>query len=96
LVVLDGSSTRRVTRSRLPGRTQRLEECHDGGCFRRTQILAVRGHISSTLDNLTNELIRSSPHGYIIEGRSPLPADLIQRMTIAALLTLKYERTLPL
>jgi hypothetical protein len=40
---------------------QCLQESYQRRRFRRTQILSVGGHVASTLDHLTNELILVEP-----------------------------------
>jgi hypothetical protein len=43
---------------------QRLQECDQRRRFRRTQILAIRGHIAASLDHLANELVLSEAQGH--------------------------------
>jgi hypothetical protein len=57
---------------------QRLKECDKSCCFRRAQILAIRGHVATTLDDLTNQLILSQPHGNGVECRAALSALIVQ------------------
>src|SRR5580704_812922 len=93
---LHGDGMGSISGSRLASGTQRLQERHQSRRFGGTQILAVSRHVPSTLNHLANQLIWSSPHGYIVEGRSTLPAKLVKGVTVVALLALKHERTLPL
>jgi hypothetical protein len=68
---------------------QRLKKCDKSCCLRRAQILAVRGHVAATLDDLANQLILSQPHGNGIECRSALSTLIIERVAVVALLHLE-------
>src|SRR3981189_1637519 len=77
-------------------RMQCFKERHQSSCFRRTEVLPVRRHISSTLDHLANELIFSKSESNSVECRPALTSFIIQRMTVVALLGLENERTMAL
>src|SRR5580700_10136290 len=85
-----------ISRSRLTGGTQCLQECNESRSFCRAQILPVSGHVSSPLNHLPDELVRCSPYSHIVQGRPPLSANVSKGVAVAALLVLKDEGTLPL
>src|SRR5258708_4476141 len=72
------------------------EERHQGSRLCRTQILAVRRHIATTLDDLADELVLRKSYRDYIERRPALPSTALQGVTVVALLGLKHERPLPL
>ena len=80
----------------LARRMQGLKKSDKCGRFRRTQILPVRRHVAASLDYLADELVLGEPHGNAVERRTPLTAELPERMAIAALFGLKDESSLPL
>jgi hypothetical protein len=45
---------------------------------------------------LADELVLCSPYSHIVQGRPPLSANVSKGVTVAALLALKDEGTLPL
>src|SRR6266699_5250717 len=75
---------------------QSLEKCYECSGLRRTQILSVRRHVSAALNYLANELVLREPHGDTVESGTSLPAHVSKGMTVAALLDLQHQRTLPL
>jgi hypothetical protein len=75
---------------------QRLEERDQSGGFRRTQILPVGRHVAATLNHLPNELIMRQEDRYAVESGATLPALVVKRVAVVALLHLEYESTLPL
>src|SRR5215510_10144044 len=75
---------------------QGFQKCYQRRGLGRAQILAVSGHVAAALDYLADELVLREPHGDTVQRRTSLPAALRQGMTVAALLRLEDERTLPL
>ena len=90
------SRARRIPRRPFARRMQRLQECHQRGGLRRTEIVAVRRHVAPTLQHLPNQLILRQPRGHTIQGRSALAPQSAKRVTVAALLGLEHDRALPL
>src|SRR5712692_3936983 len=92
----------RVLGSRLIRRPQGFHEGNQLRHLRGPQILAVRRHVSATLDNLPNELIARKARGHRIQCGAAHPTLAIERVTISALLALdenrasKFERGPPL
>ena len=80
----------------LSSRVQSLQKCDERCRLRRVQVLSVRRHVSAALNHLANELIFGETNGHTIESRTPLPADVAERMAVAALLDLENECTLSL
>src|SRR5438132_14277390 len=72
------------------------EERHQGSRLCRTQILAVRGHIATTLDDLADELVLRQSYRDDIERGPALPSPALQGVTVVALLGLKDEGALAL
>src|ERR1700683_569498 len=95
-VRFERDSTRGVACRRLSCRMQRLKERDQSRRLRGAQILAVRGHVATTLDHLTNQLILRQPDSYGVERWSALSALIVERMAVVTLLHLKNKRTLPL
>src|SRR6185436_7571407 len=58
----------------LSGRVQGFEKCHQRGCLRRTQVLAVGRHVASSLNHLPDELILCEAHRDAVQVRAPLPS----------------------
>src|SRR5215469_2028298 len=85
-----------VARGSLAGRMQGFEKCHQGCCFRWAQVVPIRRHVAASLNHLANQLVLGEPNSHAVQSRPPLPARFAQRMTVAALLELKNESTLPL
>src|ERR1700691_5206132 len=75
---------------------QRLKKRDQRRGFRRTQILAVRGHIAAALDHLPNQLILRQTSGHGIQSRSALSALIVERVGVVALLELENESALSL
>src|SRR5215472_12623494 len=75
---------------------QGFEKGHQRRGLRRAQILAISRHVAASLDHLANELVLREPHRNTVQRRTPLPTLVCQGMAIAALLDLKYKRSLPL
>src|ERR1700756_1014368 len=75
---------------------QRFKECHQCGCLRRAQVLSVGRHVSPALDHLANELVLGQPDGNTVESGTPLSTLVAQRTTVATLLDLENQRSLPL
>src|ERR1700691_398878 len=75
---------------------QGRKESYERGSLCRTQVVAISRHVAAALNYLPNELVLRQPHGNAIQGRSPLSARASERVAVAALLDLKYERTLAL
>src|SRR5262249_37264650 len=80
----------------LPGWMQRLKKFDQRGRLRRTQVLPISRHISSVLNDLTNQLIRRETDSNSVERRSALAAIAAQGMAVVTLLGLKDERALVL
>src|ERR1700722_6534683 len=78
-----------VASGRLTGGMQRTEKGDQRGGFRGTEIFSVRGHISSTLNYLTDELVLSETHGDRIEGGTALSAKAIESVAIVTLFGLE-------
>src|SRR5262245_32011244 len=64
---------------------ERLEKRDKRRGFRRTQVLAVRGHVAAPLNDLANELVLREPGGDAIETRAALAAGLAKGVAVAAL-----------
>ena len=90
------SGTGSVTRWRLTGRVQRLEERDEGGRLRGTQVFSIGRHVAAALNYLADELIRRELYSNTIQLRSALPSRAAQRVAVVTLLSLKDERPLPL
>jgi hypothetical protein len=73
-----------------------LQEGDQSRCLRRTQVLAIRGHVAAALYDLANELIFSEPGRNGVQSWSPLASSVPERVAVPALLGLKNERTLTL
>jgi hypothetical protein len=55
---------------------KRREEGYQRRRFCRTQILAIRRHVSSALNYLSNQLVGGEPRRHAIERRSSLTSAL--------------------
>ena len=75
---------------------QRLKKSHQGRGLRGIQIFSVGGHVSAALEHLAHQLIASQTNSDGIERRSPLSTGSAERVTIVALLLLKYQSALNL
>jgi len=75
---------------------QGLEESYERCRLRRTQVVPISRHVAAALNNLSNELVLRQAHCNAIQGWPPLSASVAKRVAVAALLDLKYKRTLPL
>src|SRR5580698_9841143 len=73
---------------------QGLKESYERGGLCRTQVIAISRHVAAALNYLPNELVLRQPHGNAIQGRSPLSTRVSERVAVATLFNLKYERTL--
>jgi len=69
---------------------KRLEDA-TSGLSPRAEVLPVRRHVATTLDDLPDQLILRQPHGDSVERRAALPTRLVERMTVPALLRLEDE-----
>jgi hypothetical protein len=87
---------RRITRGSLSCGMQSLEKGDERRSLWRTQVLSVRRHVAASLDHLAYELVLRQPHGYGIQGRTSLAAEVPKGMAVAALFGLKDERSLAL
>src|SRR5690348_14342986 len=96
LFVTEDDVTGGVTCWSLSSGMQSFEKGDQCSGFRWTQILSIGGHVSASLDHLSNQLILREPYGNTVERRTSLSAEFTERMAIAALLHLKDERALPL
>jgi len=85
-----------VARWSLSRRVERVKERHHGGCLRRAQILPEGGHVASTLDDLSHELIAGEAKRHTVEGRPALASLAVERMAVAALLLLEHDGAPPL
>src|SRR5437016_1400145 len=92
----DQCALRSVACGSLPLRVKRLEERDESGRFRRAKVLPVRRHVAAALDDLPDQLILRQPDGDSVERGAALPAGLVERMAVPALLHLQDERTVPL
>src|SRR6266852_2722209 len=77
-------------------RVQCFQECHQRGCFRRTEVFPVGRHISPALDHLTNKLIFCKAESNRVQRRPAMASFVIQRMTVVTLFGLKNECTMAL
>src|SRR5260370_34203822 len=75
---------------------QRFQKGHQRGRFRWTEVFAVGGHISPTLNHLANKLIFREVESDSVERRPALTSFIIQRMTGVTLLGLENQRTITL
>ena len=66
------------------------------GYLSRIQVLPEGGHIASALDNLSHELIPGEAKRHLVEGRSALASQTVERMAVAALLLLEHDGACPL
>src|SRR5215467_267172 len=87
---------RSVTCGRLARGMQGLEKRYKRHGFRWTQVFSIGWHVAASLNHLADELVFREPHGNAVERRTPLPAELPERMAIAALFGLKDESALTL
>src|SRR5262249_14178485 len=94
-VVGEHRVARCIPRGGVPRGTQRREKCDERRRFRRTQVLAVRGHVAASLDHLTDELILRESQRDAVESRTSLAARFPKGVAVATLLDLKHERALP-
>src|SRR5215510_3050598 len=81
---------------RLPGWMQRLKKLDQCCRFCRTEVFPISRHISSTLNDLANQLIRRQTDSNPVERRSALATFPAQRMAVVTLLGLKDESALML
>src|ERR1700683_55900 len=75
---------------------QGLEESYERRSLCRTQVVSIGRHVAAALNYLANELVLRQTLGNAVQGWSPLSTHIAQRVAVAALLDLKYERTLAL
>jgi hypothetical protein len=75
---------------------ERLKKRHESSRFRGTQILSIGGHIPATLEHLPDELISGQLKRDCIKRRPTLASAVVERVAVAALLSLKNERSLSL
>src|SRR5271156_5939255 len=86
----------RITSRTLCCWVQGVEESYECRGLRRTQVVPIGRHVAAALNHLPNELVLGQPHRNTIQGWPPLSARISERMAVAALLDLKYQRALPL
>src|SRR5215510_13577986 len=75
---------------------QCLKELDQCCGFCRTEVFPISRHISSTLNDLANQLIRRESDSNPVERRSALAAFAVQGMAVVTLLGLKNQSTLVL
>src|SRR5580692_3636805 len=92
----EGDGPRGVARWRLSRRMQRLEKCNQSSRLRGAKILAVCGHVAASLNHLPDQLVGRQAHSHSVESRSALPALIVERVAVVALLHLKDQRALSL
>src|SRR5216684_1764137 len=93
---IEDGGPRGVVRGRLPGRMERLEECHERSGLRRAEVLSIARHVATALDHLADQLVLREPDGDSIERRPALPSRAFERVAVAALLELQDERSVSL
>src|SRR5216684_2695128 len=96
LTLTERHRLRSIARGFLIYRMECFQECHQRGCFRRTEVFPIGRHISPTLNHLANKLIFGKAESNSVERRPALTSFLIQRMTVVTLLGLEDQRTMAL
>src|SRR5262245_26910287 len=96
LVITQNNVASGFARGSLSQGMQSLEKRNQGSRLRRTQVFSVSRHVSTTLDNLPDQLILCESHRNRIKRGPSLAAEIPKRMAIAALFCLKNQRALPL
>src|SRR5580698_8300499 len=86
----------RITSRTLACRMQGLEESYERSGLCRTQVVPIGRHVAAALNHLPNELVLCQPYGNAVKGWPSLSTHVAKRVTVAALLDLEHERTLPL
>jgi len=71
-----------------------LKKCNQRGCLRRTQVLPISGHVTATLNHLTDQLILRKAYSDTVKRWASLATGIPERMAITTLLHLKYQRAL--
>src|SRR5580704_4529693 len=86
----------RITSRTLCCWVQGREKSYECRGLCRTQVVPIGRHIPAALNHLPNELVLWQPHGNAVQGWPSLSTHVAKRVTVAALLDLEHERTLPL
>src|ERR1700757_26772 len=96
MLICFGDGAGSVLCRRLSCRMQSLKKFDQRSGLWRTQVLPIGRHISATLNNLANQLIRRQPHCNLVELWSTLTAFSAQGMAVVTLFGLKNQGALVL
>jgi len=71
------------------GWVQRFEERHQGRGLSRAEIIAVRGHIASPLQDLADQFVAREPRCHGVKRRAALTAFAPKSVAVATLFVLE-------